>query len=127
MWFLNRFSRPPSQLRVLAGPRYDPRGNQRVADLTHEARGRAAPHLAIVRRFSRSQGSGGISRWTIDKPASTTRQAIFVYLSIPPSGVHEHEPAAPRHVMHERGSMRIIRAGCNTDFLSAIRIIDCSS
>ena len=33
---LHRFSCPPSPLWVPAGPRYDPRGNQRVADLTHE-------------------------------------------------------------------------------------------
>ena len=66
-----------------------------------------------------------MSRRIIDKPATTTRQTSFWYLSIPPSGAHE--PAAPRHVTHERGAMRIIRAGCNTDYSSAIRIIDCSS
>ena len=43
-----------SPLWVPVGPRYDPRGNQRATDLAHEVRGRAAPQLAIVRRFGRS-------------------------------------------------------------------------
>ena len=51
---LHRFSCPPSPLWVAAGHRYDPWGNERVADLAHEVRGRAAPQLAIVRRFGRS-------------------------------------------------------------------------
>ena len=50
----SRFSCPPSPLWVPAGPRYDPRGNQRATDLAHEVRGRVAPQLAIVRRFGRS-------------------------------------------------------------------------
>ena len=99
--------------------------NCAIVTYTRPDAGRAAPHLAIVRRFSRSQGSDGMSRRIIDKPATTTRQTSFWYLSIPPSGAHE--PAAPRHVTHERGAMRIIRAGCNTNYSSAIRIIDCSS
>ena len=49
----SRFSCPPSPLWVPAGPRYDPRGNQRATDLAHEVRGRVAPQLAIVRRFCR--------------------------------------------------------------------------
>ena len=50
----SRFSCPPSPLWVPAGHRYDPWGNERVADLTHEVGGRAAPQLAIVCRFGRS-------------------------------------------------------------------------
>ena len=50
----SRFSCPPSPLWVPAGHRYDPWGNERVADLAHEVRGRAAPQLVIVRRFGRS-------------------------------------------------------------------------
>ena len=35
---------------------YDPWGNERVADLAHEVRGRAAPQLAIVRRVAPRSG-----------------------------------------------------------------------
>ena len=47
-------SRHGDHMVTLHRPQVRPWGNERVADLAHEVRGRAAPQLAIARRFGRS-------------------------------------------------------------------------
>ena len=51
---LPRFSGPPSRLWPLAGHERDLPSCERVADLTHEVRGRAAREIVIIDRIGRS-------------------------------------------------------------------------
>ena len=51
---LPRFSGPPSRLYPLAGHERDLPSSERVADLAHEVRGRAAREIVIIDRIGRS-------------------------------------------------------------------------
>ena len=50
----SHFSHPPSSYCAVTRHRYDARANERVSDLAHEVRGRAAPQHAIIRHIGRT-------------------------------------------------------------------------
>ena len=50
----SHFSHPPSSYCAVTRHRYDARANERVSDLAHEVRGRAAPQHVTIRHIGRT-------------------------------------------------------------------------